>query len=996
MINDEERNIFTLRKKDYERMLPVIQEIVQPVQEIGFSIDKVEMKSSRNIKGELSKTLYSILVMKFSKGSHPIELKLYIPKLIDNNYIYINGRKKIPLFQLFDIPIVMRGDTLKMRTNVGTILVYSTKDSPYVQCGYLGKRVPLGLLLMSYYGPEELKEILNDDLESIKGQEEPEDNIYDKLLFDVKMYLDESVGYTQDDFIKELGRFYTKYNTITKGNDIVYSLDLIPKVDIFTGQLLETDSILKDILVSLKRGEIDDTLLQNKRIRCFEYVIYSKVCKIIFDMCLSNREARKPKFNTNTKQLITDSNVSEIIQFDFSINPIDKLTKLSRASLLGPGGFKRENIPRHLRDIYPSMFGRMCPVDTPDRENCGVLQNLIPNVPLDENMRFTDELCDKQPISIPVSFTPFCEHDDQTRLQMASSQMRQSILLKKFDTPTIQTGCEHLYTKYTDFIKIAARDGEVLYLDDQYMVVLYDDESGEVFNISNRKIYVQNVDIMSVYFKEGQKFKAGDILAESNYCKDGDIIFGKNLLTGIMIHYGYNYEDGIVISDRLSKLENLTSVHFVDLSFNMKPDRVLLDRLGRHKIYEPLPKPNTMLEPGDIYARMQKLTIDDQFSPFNESTLLETPKRVIITDVNIYANNWNDEVPIYKEWIENFINKQQEKQNALKKVIESKLPSDIATNFIKDNLNLDNVGKYKMKKEKIDGMRIEMYGLQLKPIQVGDKIGNRHGNKGVISTILPQEKMPKLEDGRHLDVCINPLGIISRMNIGQLYELHLGMAVNDLKKQALIMFENDDVDAIKDYLIGFIDIIDKTDGRWYSQQFSDKFPAEITKEFIENFAVIQPPFESINVNDLEKAMKYSKTEFKYKIFDPLSQKYVVNRVAVGLMYFFRMTHIADDKLAARGIGSYAKRTMQPLGGRKNKGGQRCGEMETACFVGHDAMANLHEMFTLKSDCFDTKNNYIKNIIDPRNIINTDIEDPIPESVRLLNSYLTVLGVDHGG
>ena len=993
-IKDEDNNIFTLRKKDYERMLPVIQEIVQPVQEIGFSIDKVEIKSSRNIKGELSKTLYSILSMKFSKGSHPIELKLYIPKLIDNNYIFINGRKKVPLFQLFDIPIVMRGETLKLRTNVGTMLVYATKEKPYVMCGYLGKRIPLCLLLMAFYGPDRVKELMKEDLDGIVEQESPENHIYDKLLFDIKMYNEESQGFTQDDFIKELGRYYTKYNTIPKGNDIIYSLDLIPKVDIFTREFLETGSVLEDVLIALKRGEVDDRLLPNKRIRCFEYVIYNKICKIIFDMCLSNRDTRKPKFNTNTKQLITDSNVSEIVQFDFSINPIDKLTKLSRASLLGPGGFKRENIPRHLRDIYKTMFGRMCPVDTPDRENCGVLQNLIPNVPLDRNMRFTSEYCDKQPISIPVSFTPFCEHDDPTRLQMASSQMRQAILLKKFDKPIVQSGCEHLYTKYTDFIKIAPRDGEVLYLDEQYMVVLYDDKSGEVFDISNRKIYVQNVDIMSVYFKEGQTFKAGDILAESNYCKDGDIIFGKNLLTAIMIHYGYNYEDGIVISDRLTNSEELSSVHFVDLSFNMKPDRVLLDRLGRHDVYEPLPTPNTMMEPGDVYARMQKLTTEDYFSPFNESVVLETPKRVIITNVTIYANEWNEEVPIYKEWIEGFLKQQKDRQEKLQKIVEDKLPEGVASDFIKDNLNLDNVGKYKNKKEKIDGIHVEMYGLQMKTIKIGDKIGNRHGNKGVISTILPKEKMPMLEDGRHVDVCLNPLGIISRMNMGQLFEINLGMAVNDLKTHALHMLESGDKAALREYFIVFIELVDKTQDKWYTKQFIDQLPDEIDEDFIKDFSVIQPPFESIKVSDLKEVMEYTNTKFKYNIFDPLSQKNIVNPVTVGYMYFFRMTHIADDKLAARGIGSYAKRTMQPLGGRKNKGGQRCGEMETACFIGHDAMKNLHEMFTLKSDCFSTKNNYIKNLIDPKNIIETNIADPIPESVRLLNSYLTVLGVDH--
>jgi len=419
-----------------------------------------------------------------------------------------------------------------------------------------------------------------------------------------------------------------------------------------------------------------------------------------------------------------------------------------------------------------------------------------------------------------------------------------------------------------------------------------------------------------------------------------------------------------------------------------------LDRLGRHDVYEPLPTPNTTMEPGDVYAKMQKLTTDDHFSPFNESVMLETPKRVIITNVTIYANEWNEEVPIYREWIEEFLQKQKDQQYKLQKIVEDKLPADVASDFIKDNLNLDNVGKYKIKKEKIDGIHVEMYGLQMKTIKVGDKVGNRHGNKGVISSILPQEKMPMLADGRHVDICINPLGIISRMNMGQLYEIHLGMAVNDLKTQALDIFKSGDKDSLKDYFIKFIRLVDKTKDNWYTEQFIEQLPDEIDEEFINDFSVIQPPFESIHVSDLDEIMEYTKTQFKYNIHDPLSQKDIINPVTVGYMYFFRMTHIADDKLAARGIGSYAKRTMQPLGGRKNKGGQRCGEMETACFIGHDAMKNLHEMFTLKSDCFKTKNSYIKNLIDPKNIIETNIIDPIPESVRLLNSYLTVLGVDH--
>ena len=165
-------------------------------------------------------------------------------------------------------------------------------------------------------------------------------------------------------------------------------------------------------------------------------------------------------------------------------------------------------------------------------------------------------------------------------------------------------------------------------------------------------------------------------------------------------------------------------------------------------------------------------------------------------------------------------------------------------------------------------------------------------------------------------------------------------------------------------------------------------------EFIQNLTIIQPPFESCKYEDIQEAIKYTSTKFKQEVYDPLSKSKFLNKIAVGYIYFFRMVHIASEKLAARGIGSYAKRTLQPLGGRKNKGGQRCGEMETACIIGHDAPCNLFEFLTTKSDCIDLKNKYIRGFIDAELIDETKELDTRPESVKLLNAYLTVVGVDH--
>lgn len=991
-IKNKDHNIFTLRKEDYEQILPVASEIVNPVKELGFEILELEIKESRFTSGELSKTLKQTLVIKLQKGNSTIDLSIFIPKLVDDNYIIINGRKKIPLFQLFDIPIVTRGESIKLRTNVATLMVYKDKESPYVKVSFLGKKLPLSLVMMGYYGPEELNrrfDFANLDVTS------ESDVLYENLLEDLKLYYEESKGFTQDDFIHEIGRIYSKYSAKSKGNDVMYALDLIPKVDILTARFLETGSIIEELIKAIQDEYIDDTLFTNKRIRCFEYMIFSKISKIIFDLCYSNRTSRQPKFNINSTQILSECNVSDIVQFDFSINPIEELTKLSRISLLGPGGFKRENIPKHLRDICPTMFGRICPVDTPDRDNCGVLQNITPNVKVDGNMKFTPEEPDEQPISIPVSMVPFCEHDDQTRLQMASSQMRQSIMLKKFDQPMIKSGCEGLYTDYTQFVKRAKKNGEVIHIDDKFLIVMYDDSEVDIFNIAFRKIYVEHMDFMNIYVKPGDKFKAGDILAESNFCKNGEITFGKNLLTGVMIYYGNNYEDGIVVSDRLVKENIFTSVHYKDLSFTIPPHKVLLT-LESDK-YKPLPNEYETIQTGSPYAIMKSLTSDDLYSVFGENLVLEAENRYIIPEVKLYANSWNEDIPEYKEWIENTIEKQNEKEKSLKMVLKDVLPKDEAQKFIREN-NMDLfsfTGKYKNKREKINGIYVEMYGVHFRKLQVGDKVANRHGNKGIISSIIPHENMPQIEDGRHLDICINPLGIISRMNTGQLFELRLSMVLDDLKNNLKAMIKTGAAQKlIKDYLLGFIEIIDGTDENWYFNQFKKQLPKKIDEEYINNLTLIQPPFDSCSIEGIQEAIKYTGTKFKQEVYDPLSKTKLLNKIAVGYIYFFRMVHIAAEKLAARGIGSYAKRTLQPLGGRKNKGGQRCGEMETACIIGHDAPCNLFEFLTTKSDCIDLKNRYIRNFIDSNLIDESKELDTRPESVKLLNAYLTVIGVDH--
>jgi len=1002
---DEINNIFQIREKEYETLLSKVSDILQPALSLGFSILELDLKDSKFSSGELQKTKKKNLVIRLQKGTSEINLSMFIPKIIKNNYIQINGRQKIAYFQLFDVPIVTRGENIKLRTNVATLMLFEDNDDPRIKVSFLGKKVSLALLMLAYFGPQAVEQkyqlstmrIDEDKIFQIiqkKKEDKTNEDLYSILMFELKMMYDESRDYTQDDFILEVGRVYSKHAAKSKGEDVIYALDLILKVDIISSKFFHTQTIIDELLWAMLNSPIDDTLFTNKRIRVIEYMILMKVMNSVFHLCYTNRTARQPKFNVNSTQILSDCNVSDIVQFDFSINPIEELTRLSRISLLGPGGFKRENVPKHLRDITPSMLGRICPVDTPDRENCGIVQNLLPNVKIDDDLKFTEETLLNQPTSMPVSMVPFLEHDDQTRLQMSSSQQRQAILLKYFDVPLVRSGCEGLYTNQTQFIKVAKKDGEVVYVNDEYILVVYDDKEFDWFDVSYRKIYVSNMDFMKTYVKIGDKFKKGDILAESNFCKNGNINIGKNLLTAIMPWYGSNYEDGIVISDRLVKDEVFTSVHFEDLSFMLSPNKVLLT-LDKTK-YKPLPEPNDVILKNQPYAVIKDLSDAEQYSVFNESLTLTSEESIRIVEANIYANNWNTDIPQFNEWVENKVLEQEKKQLAFQEILEQHLSKEKSLDFIRDH-SLDKFsfsGKYKIKKERINGIHVEMFGLFFRPIKVGDKIANRHGNKGVISRIVEHDKMPKLEDGRHADICINPLGIISRMNIGQLFEAHLAMSIQDLKFQLLAMLRaGKKQDEIKTYLKKYVKIIDNTTNGWYYAQFRAQLPKEITEEFIRDFSVIQPPFESLTVDQLITALEYTNTKFEQVVFDPISKTNLINPIAVGSLYFFRMVHIAEERLSARGIGAYTRRTLQPLGGRRNKGGQRMGEMETACIIAHDAPANLFEFLTTKSDCIDLKNRYIQNFIEPNLVDKLQPIDIKPESVKLLNSYLTVIGVD---
>lgn len=990
-LND--KNVFTLREEDYARIMEDVRLILKVAEEAGFKIEELEIKEGRMMAAELSYTLKDTLSIKLEKNGRLIDLSIAIPHLIDNNFIFINGKRKIPFFQLYDIPVIYRKGNIKLRTSVASITITSRNSkTPHVLMSFMGKYLPLADICFACFSKSEIEEIFEEELNNVGNL----NGIRYLLILDlIKNMVQplEKVAY-----IKMLGRNFSESFPAAKGDSLVYALNILLKCDIMSSRLLGSDSILLEIIKAIRSKPLDDTDLINKRIRCFEYVITARVAKIIYDLCVTTKRLSKPKFNTNSAQVINACNVSDIIQFDFCINPIEELTKLSRCTLIGPGGFNKDNVPAYLRDISESIFGRICPADTPDRENCGVQQSLIVNPNLDDNLKFGKEN-ENDPISVAISMVPFLEHDDQTRLQMSASQMRQAVMLQKFDVPLIRSGCECLYSKHTSFCSIAEEDGEILFSNSKFFIVKYD-SSGKVrvFWWGPRNTYTENIDFGSFLYKVGDKFKKGDILSESNYMNDGSICFGKNLLTSVMAYYGYNYEDSIVVSDKLVKEGSLTSIHFRDMSFRIPPDKVLL---SLNKYGEPLkflPNIYEIVQSGQTYARMKQISSSSSYDIFREETELKAHKNLQVFERKIYVNDYNSDIMEYVEWVQKIMEQQRDEERKLQECLIEILGNKDAMDIIKRyGLNKFLTDHHKIKGEEFPGIFVQMYGFYRRPIEVGDKVGNRHGNKGVISRIVEEEKMPKMTDGRHVDIIVNPMGFISRMNTGQQFELHLAMSVVDLKnKMKEMLLKGESQELIKTYLLEYIKKIDVTKHSWYFNQFQWLLrDITIDEKFIDELTVIQPPFESVNIERLKDALIHTNTKHKFKLYDPISKKFFQEPIAVGYNYFFKMIHIAEEKMSARGIGLYNRRTLQPLSGKKSKGGQRMGEMEFHSLIAHEGEHTVDECATTKSDCIDKKNKYITETITSEDISyildEADFEEK-GESIMLLEAWLLQIGV----
>lgn len=762
-----------------------------------------------------------------------------------------------------------------------------------------------------------------------------------------------------------------------------YMLNL---VDIYDSLDLASDD---RVSLMSRIGLLDDIdHLGNRRVRSVGELIQnqfriglSRMERVVKErMSLSEVDSVTPQSLTNIRPLTAAMkeffSSSQLSQFMDQINPLAELTNKRRLSALGPGGLSRDRAGYEVRDVHPSHYGRICPIETPEGPNIGLISTLASyakinkygfietpyrkvnnsiidesdvryltadeeknyiiaqaKVQIGENNEILDEqvisrhlgenimakpsevdfidISPKQIVSVATSCIPFLENDDATRALMGANMQRQAVPLLNPHTPLVGTGMEYQAARDSGAAIVAKADGIVTYVDARKIVVEENDGPRNYrltkFAISNAGTCINHRPII----KTGDKVLKGQVLADGPSMELGELALGQNVLVGFMTWNGYNYEDAVIMSERLVKEDVYTSIHIEEYSIECRDTK-----LGPEEITRDIPNVGeearknlnsegiimigAEVKEGDILVG--KVTPKGQAELSAEEKLL----LAIFGEKSREVKDNSLRVPHGGAGIVHDI-----------KVFERKKGDELQP----------GVNKV-----------VKVYIVQKRKISEGDKMAGRHGNKGVISRILPVEDMPHLEDGTVLDIMLNPLGVPSRMNIGQVLELHLGYAAREL-------------------------------GLYYAT----------------------PAFDGINSKDLENIMKEAgmPVDGKQPVISGRTGEYFDSNVCVGIMYMIKLAHMVDDKLHARSVGPYSLVTQQPLGGKAQNGGQRFGEMEVWALEAYGAAYTLREILTVKSDDVVGRVKTYEAIVKGQPLP----EPGLPESFRVLKKELQALALD---
>ncbi len=868
--------------------------------------------------------------------------------------------------------------------------------------------------------------------------EERNVKVLSNLAVDADVYL-KPMGLNKEDYgIRENVYYPVLMELMESFNDIEELKELLKNN---LSRLVPKNITLEDILTSINYiicldyeiGSIDDIdHLGNRRIRGVGELLQnqyriglSRMERVVRErMAIQDVENISPQALINIRPVTAAIKEffgsSQLSQFMDQTNPLGELTHKRRLSALGPGGLSRDRAGMDVRDVHSSHYGRMCTIETPEGPNIGLINSLAsyarineygfiesPYLKIDKSGdrprvteeyvyltadaeekfivaqanekldaerhfvnekvagRFKDEILEMdandidlmdispmQIVSVATALIPFLENDDVTRALMGSNMQRQAVPLLKTDSSIIGTGMEYKVAKDSGVTVVAVADGIVERVVSDSIVVRGEDGIREVYKLtkfvrSNQGTCVNQKPIVN----KGDRIKAGDIIADGPSTSNGELALGKNPLIGFMTWEGYNYEDAILLSEKLVEDDVYTSVHIEEYESESR---------------------DTKLGPEEITRDIPNVS-EEALKDLNERGIIRIGAEVKPGDILVGKVTPKGETELTAEerlLRAIFGEKAREVRDTSLKVPhgESGVIVDVKI-FTRANGDELSPGVNEL---------VRVYIAQKRKISVGDKMAGRHGNKGVISRILPVEDMPFLPNGRPLDIVLNPLGVPSRMNIGQVLEIHLGLAAKALGwKVATPVFDGAHEIEIMDTLELANDYVNKS---W--EEFEEKWKPIIDEELMEGL------YENRDHRDEWKGVPISR-DGKVRLRDGRSGEYFDNRVTVGYMHYLKLHHLVDDKIHARSTGPYSLVTQQPLGGKAQFGGQRFGEMEVWALEAYGAAYTLQEILTVKSDDIVGRVKTYEAIVKGENIP----EPGVPESFKVLLKELQALGLD---
>jgi len=934
-----------------------------------------------------------------------------------------------------------------------------------------------------------------------------------------------------------------------------------------TLRVLRREDILEivRVLVDLKdgRGDIDDIdHLGNRRVRSvgelmenqyrvgllrMERAIRERMSSVEIDTVMPHDLINAKPASAAVREFFGSSQLS---QFMDQTNPLSEVTHKRRLSALGPGGLTRERAGFEVRDVHPTHYGRICPIETPEGPNIGLINSLATfavvnkygfiespyrkvdqgkltgevvymsameegryviaqaNAKLDKNSKFVDDMVScrkagdfvmvnpehiefidvspKQLVSVATALIPFLENDDANRALMGSNMMRQAVPLLQAEAPLVGTGMEETVARDSGAVIIAKRSGIVDQVDATRIVVRATEETStsqsgvDIYNLLKFQRSNQNTCLhQKPLVKMGDRVEAGDIIADGPSTQLGELALGKNVLVAFMPWNGYNFEDSILISERIVRDDVFTSIHIEEFEVMARDTK-----LGQEEITRDIPNVGeealknldeagivyigAEIKPGDILVGKVTPKGESPMTPeekllraiFGEKatdvrdTSLRLPPGVAgtVVEVRVFNRRGVDKderaLAIERDEIERLAKDRDDERAILERSFSSRLqdlllrkkvvsgpkgikedatiteellaeytPGQQAQIVVANDKVMKDVEALKGQfeesiaalqsrfEDKVDKLQrgddlapgvmkmVKVFVAVKRKLQPGDKMAGRHGNKGVISRIMPSEDMPYLEDGRPVDIVLNPLGVPSRMNVGQILETHLGWACAGIGIQIGEM-----ADAIKNKGEDTKQLRSKLKAVYTPAEFEEKIdPLDDTQlmamagNLRKGVPIGTPVFDGAHEGDVSDMLTEAglPTSGQMTLIDGRTGEVFDRPVTVGYIYMLKLHHLVDDKIHARSIGPYSLVTQQPLGGKAQFGGQRFGEMEVWALEAYGAAYTLQEMLTVKSDDVSGRTKVYEAIVRG----DDNFEAGVPESFNVLVKELQALGLN---